>query len=253
MRLRRIIILVIVLLTILLGLLVFNIFINANNEDSHNNVNNDSDSNIIDTIFNGFNTVNLGSNNKGTVDLIGPIGNKNSNVKIAYIIGVHPLESNVHNALYDSLKVKSDSLNYSYYIYKITVTDSPDDYNVGRMNGQLLANEFVVPDATSKNYNLVIDIHSNQGTQGGNYDETNFIFAPLNDYKSKVLADEIIAKIPPLLYYYPMSQTSPNYVTVPIMQSGTPTLIYETYMYESSEITLDYINKLINTIDNLKL
>ncbi|MCL2312664.1 MAG: adhesin, partial [Firmicutes bacterium] len=199
---------------------------------------------------NGFNTIDLGSNKKGTVKIIGPIGNENSNRKIAYIIGVHPLESTVHNSLYNSLISKSDSLNYCYYIYKIDVTDNPNNYDIGRLNGQLLANEFVVPDATSKQYDLVVDVHSNQGMKGGNYEETNFIFAPLNDINSKIFADEIISKIPPLVYYYPKSQSSPNYVTIPIMESGTPTIIYETYMYESIEITENYINKLITTIDN---
>ncbi|MCL2115406.1 MAG: adhesin [Methanobrevibacter sp.] len=247
MRVKNLIILIIILLVLLMGLLIFTNFTEVNNPINTN------DSNKIDINLNSFNNIYLGSNDKGSVEFIGPIGNKNSDVKIAYIIGVHPLEFNVHNNLYDSLIAKSDALNYCYYIYKINVTNNPDNYDIGRMNGQLLANEFVVPDANSKGYDLVVDVHSNQGTKGGSYKETNFIFAPLNDSTSKDFAEEIIAKIPPLLYYYPESQTSPNYVTIPIMKSGTPTIIYETYMYESNEITKDYINKLITTIDNLKI
>lgn len=219
----------------------------------NNNQNNADKSTKTDINTNKLNSIILGSNSMGSVELIGPIGNKSSNVKIAYIIGVHPLEFNVHNTLYTALIAKANSLNYCYYIYKVNVTNNPNNYDTGRMNGQLLANKFVVPDAVSKNYDLVVDIHSNQGTKGGNYKETNFIFAPLNNATSKVFADEIIAKIPPLVYYYPESQTSPNYVTIPIMKSNTPTLIYETYMYESIGITKDYINRLITTIDNLKI
>ena len=248
MRLKNIFMLILVLLIILSVLLVFNVFIDV---DNTNNGNENHKNNKIDSNTNGFNTINLGSNDRGSVDLIGPIGNKNSNVKIAYIIGVHPLESKVHNALYDCLIAKSDSLNYCYYIYKVNVTDNPNSYDIGRMNGQLLANEFAVPDATSKGYNLAVDIHSNQCTNGGSYKETNFIFAPLNDSTSKVFADDIIAKMPPLVYYYPKPQTSPNYVTIPIIKSGTPAVIYETYMFESNDITKDYINKLINVVDNL--
>ncbi|MCL2156669.1 MAG: adhesin [Methanobrevibacter sp.] len=250
MKRRNLFILIIVLLLILLGLLIFYTSINVNNNYNYNL--NNFDDNNKDDMNGGFKTIELGSNSRGTVELIGPIGNKNSNVKIAFIVGVHPLEYKVHDTLYDSLIAKSNSLNYCYYIYKINVTDNPDNYDIGRMNGQLLAKEFVVPDAISKNYDLVIDIHSNQGTNGGSYKETNFIFAPLNEANSKAFADKIIANIPPLLYYYPESQTSPNYVTIPIMKSGTPTIVYETYMYESNEITKDYINKLITTIDNLK-
>lgn len=203
-------------------------------------------------ILSNSNLNSLGSNDKGSVEIIGPLGNKDSNIKIAYIIGVHPLESTVHNSLYLSLINKSDSLNYSYYIYKINVTNNPTDYENGRMNGQLLANEFAVSDIISKDYNLVIDIHSNQGLNGGSYEETNFIFGPLNDSDSKAFADEIINNNSHLVYYYPESQTSPNYVTIPIMESGTPTIIYETYKFESINQTNDYINKLIITIDNLK-
>ena len=251
MKLRNISILIVVLVVILAGLLIFTVSINLTGED--NKINEVNKVNKTDSsLSSGFTTVNLGSNDMGSVDLIGPIGNKNSNIKIAYIIGVHPLESNVHNALYNSIISKDGSLNYCYYIYKINVTKAADDYDVGRMNGQLLAKEFVVPDASSKGYNLVVDIHSNQGTAGGSYEETNFIFAPLNNPTSKTFADKIIAKIPPLVYYFPKSQTSPEYVTVPIINSGTPAIVYETYRYESNEITVDYINKLINIIDNLK-
>ncbi|MCL2114633.1 MAG: hypothetical protein FWH29_00245 [Methanobrevibacter sp.] len=225
---------------------------NAVNENNKTTTNANTNTNI-NTNIPKINSLKLGSNDKGLVELVGPIGNNSSNVKIAFIIGVHPLEFSVHNILYNSLIAKSDSLKYCYYIYKVNVTNNPKDYDIGRMNGQLLANKFAVPDVISKKYDLVVDVHSNQGTNGGNYKKTNFIFAPLNNNSSKVLADEIIAKIPPLVYYYPESQTSPSYVTIPILKSGTPTLIYETYMYESNETTKDYINKLITTIDNLKI
>ncbi|WP_409201038.1 hypothetical protein [Methanobrevibacter sp. DSM 116169] len=196
---------------------------------------------------------NLKSNELGSVDVIGPIGNTSSNVKIAYIVGVHPLESVVHDELVETLKSKSDSLNYCYYIYKINVTDNPQDYEIGRMNGQLLANEYVVSDIINKDYNLVVDIHSNQGLNGGSYEKTNFVFSPsLNDSKSVEINDEILNSSPHLDYYFPESQTSPQYVTLPIIESGTPAIIYETYMYESRDITHDYINKLIIAIDSLK-
>lgn len=231
MKLKNIWVLIIILIVILASLLILTASSNFNGGNNNNGTN--GINKIDNSLSNGFKTVNLGSNDKGSVDLIGPVSNKNFKAKIAYIIGVHPQESNVHNALYNSLIAKSNSLNYAYYIYKINVTKNVSNYDVGRMNRQLLAKKFVVPDASSKNYNLVVDIHSNKGTNGGSYEETNFIFAPLNDPKSKVFADEIIARIPSLVYYFPKSQTSPEYVTVLIIQSGTPTIIYETYGYKS--------------------
>ena len=218
----------------------------TSSSNSNNNTNNNSNGN---NSTNGLSTKILGSNNKGTVELIGAFGNTSSKVKIAYVIGLHPLESAVHNALYNAIISKSN-LKYCYYIYRINVTKDPNNYSEGRMNGQLLAEEFVLPHIISNNYNLVIDVHSNQGTTGGSYEETNFIFAPLNHTASKTIADSIISKIPELTYYYPSSQTSPPFLTNPLVQAGIPTILYETYMYESAAVTSNLVNKLISTVDS---
>ncbi|KZX16487.1 hypothetical protein MBCUT_07890 [Methanobrevibacter cuticularis] len=208
-----------------------------------------------DTYFaSQFPTTILGKNNLGYVQFLGAIGNLNSKVKIAYIIGVHPLENQAHNSLYNNLIANSNKLKYKYYIYKITVTSNPSSYDQGRMNGQLLSQKYILPHAKKAKYNLVVDVHSNQGTrEGGNYKKTNFLFAPLNNAKSKVIANKIIKNIPGLSYYYPASQTSPPYCTNPLVQSGTKTLVYETYKYESLAITNKYIKQLIVQIDKLAL
>lgn len=83
----------------------------------------------------------IGKNSIGTVTVEGPYGNLNSSVKVAYILGQHPRESNAHDAIYDSLMNNSDHLNYSYYIYRINVTAESDDFEESRMNGQLLAQD----------------------------------------------------------------------------------------------------------------
>ncbi len=250
------ILLVILILISLIGALIYLSMTDSTlNQQSNSNI----QSNDLNGNSNGITTNSdtnesiLGSNDKGTVELIGPFGNTNSNVKIAYIIGVHPLESTAHQTLYDSIKEKNSSLKYCYYIYKINVTKNPNDDSEGRMNGQLLANEFIVPDVTKKDYNLVVDVHSNQGTNGGNYKETNFIFAPNNNTKSKTIAETLISNIPGLVYYFPESQTSPSFVTIPIIESGTPAIIYETYRYEPLETTQKYINELISQVDKLNL
>lgn len=192
----------------------------------------------------------IGSDNsKGKVEFLGAYGNTKSNVKIAYIIGMHPLENKVHTDLFNSLVNKNNSLKYCYYIYRITVTQNPNDFDKGRMNGQTLARDYILPHIKNKKYNLIIDVHSNQGTVGGNYKKTNFIFAPLNNIPSKVIANAIIRQIPELTYYYPESQSSPPYLTNLLVQSGILTIIYETYMYETESVTHDLINKLINKVN----
>ncbi|WP_225369942.1 pseudomurein-binding repeat-containing protein [Methanobrevibacter arboriphilus] len=72
----------------------------------------------------------------------------------------------------------------------------------------------------------------------------------MNHTASKIIADSIISKIPELTYYYPPSQTSPPFLTNPLVQAGIPTILYETYMYESASVTSDLVNKLISTVDS---
>ena len=46
----------------------------------------------------------LGSTDYGNVVKTGPYGNISSNVRIAYVVGVHPLESNAHHAVIESIQ-----------------------------------------------------------------------------------------------------------------------------------------------------
>lgn len=233
----------------------------TNNSD--NVISNDNLTNIVDVSLpdgpttaakidtTGVNSQLLASDEKGTVEILGPFGNTNSNVKIAYLTGMHPLESKAHKALFDVIKAKSSSLNYCYYIYRTNVTLNPEDDAAGRMNGQLLAQKYVAPDVISKKYNLVIDIQGNRGMNGGSYEETNFIFAPGNDEKSLKIVNILIDEIDGVSSYVPASQTSPPYITIPVEKAETPTVIYETGSYEPYGHTVDLISYLVNKVDNL--
>lgn len=192
----------------------------------------------------------LGENEYGSVHLHGPFGNCDSQIKIAYLIGMHPLESKSHNALFEKLTSKND-LNYCYYIYNINVCEISSETE-GRMEGQLLAQEFVRDDIINKNYNLFLDIHSNRGTRGpGGYEITNFVFAPGFDEKSTSLVHEILENIEELAYYAPEYRTSPSFITEPTAEAGIPTMVYECWSYEPMEYTCDVALKLIETVDKL--
>ena len=193
----------------------------------------------------------LGKNSYGYVKCI-ELGNRSSKVKIAYIIGVHPREYKPHKAIYKQLlsKSKAGKLKYRYFIYNITVTKNPYNYNVGRMNGQKLARKYVLPHAKKADYNLVIDIHSTAGPYVG-YKKKYFVFSPLNKYKSKKIAKKITHSISGLSYYYPNVQTSPRFCTNHLVKFGTKTIVYETYMYEKQSTTNKKIRKLIKTVDKL--
>ena len=194
----------------------------------------------------------IGENELGSVYLHGPIGNAESEVKIAYLIGMHPLESKSHRALFDKLMAKKD-LNYCYYLYNIHVNDVESE-SEGRMEGQLLAREFVTSDIIDKKYDLFLDIHSNRGTIGpGNYEITNFLFAPGFDEKSIEYVNALLDLIPDLQYYAPEHRTSPPFITEPTAQAGIPTLVYECYTFEDMEVTYDLASKLISSVENLNI
>lgn len=193
----------------------------------------------------------LGENELGCVHIHGPFGNINSKVKIAYLIGLHPLESKSHRALFDKLTSKED-FNYCYYLYNINVKDK-DSETEGRLEGQLLAREFVAPHIISEKYDLFLDIHSNRGSRGpGEYEITNFVFAPGFDEKSEKYMNIIIDSIDEVVYYAPEFRSSPPYITEPTANAGIPTLVYECYSYEEYKVSCVLASKLINVVDNLE-
>jgi len=192
-------------------------------------------------------TVLLGSNELGNVTLEGPYGNRSSNIEIAYIVGVHPLESNAHRAIIESIQNNYYKLKYCYYLYHVEVRKDADNYKKGRMNGQLLAREFVVNDIINKDFELVIDIHSHRGE----YKEQRFIFAPVHGGRAEEIAHSIENRIPWMVYHFPHPQTSPPYVTIPINNKGIPTVIYETYSYEPYSTTRSHADDFVNQVDNL--
>ena len=195
----------------------------------------------------------IGKNDLGTVHLHGPFGNEESDIKIAYLIGMHPLESKAHRGLFDTIIDKNDSLNHCYYMYNINVTGDLDEETEGRMDGQLLAQEFVAPHIIENDYDFFADIHSNKGLKGpGTYKKTNFVFAPGFDDESTNILNVLLEKISELVYYAPEYRTSPPYITLPVVESGIPTIVYETYSYEPMEKTYDLSEKLVEAIDNLE-
>ena len=191
----------------------------------------------------------IGKNSIGTVTLEGPYGNANSSVKVAYILGQHPRESNAHDAIYDSLLNNSDYLNYSYYVYRINVTAESDDFEESRMNGQLLAQDYVVKDVLKNGYDLVIDIHASNG----GYVQDPYIFAPVsNDTVAYEAANNVTKAINYVIYYEPASYSSPQYSTIPIEEGGIPAIVFE--MRGNPDHSLETeANQFIYIVDKLNL
>lgn len=192
----------------------------------------------------------LGRNDLGSVHLHGPFGDKDSKVRIAYVIGMHPLESKSHRALFEKLTAKTD-LSNCYYLYNINVNDVSSETE-GRLEGQLLAQEFIRDDIIDKKYDLFLDIHSNRGPQGpGDYQITNFVFAPGFDDKSSEYMNRILDNMDEIAYYAPEFRSSPPYITEPTAKAGIPTLVYECYSSEDFDLTCRLAERLIDVVDDL--
>ena len=192
----------------------------------------------------------IGENDLGSVHIHGPFGNIDSNVKIAYVIGMHPLESKSHRALFEKL-TSNDDLKYCYYLYNINVNDKSSETE-GRLEGQLLAQEFIRDEIIGKGYDLFLDIHSNRGSHGpGEYKITNFVFAPGFDDKSSEYMNRILDNMDEIVYYAPEFRSSPPYITEPTAKAGIPTLVYECYSSEDFELTLHLAERLIDVVDDL--
>ncbi len=208
---------------------------------------------------NGSNTfsvenITLANSSVGTVEVIKNIGNPNSSKKIAYVVGVHPLEHEVHETLIKILPNRT-GLNYCYDIYVINVTENvghygeglSDDEDPGRQNGQNLAHEFVYPEINDGGYDLAIDVHSNVGA----YPYKTFVFSPVKESISVDYANEIANNCPNISYYAPDSTTSGPFLTIPLNENGIPAFYFEEYSFAPQDVKDEHILELIHAVDNL--
>lgn len=195
----------------------------------------------------------LANTSIGNVTKEGPYGNTSSQVKVAYIVGMHPREYVCHQEAVNAIRNLDTSLKYSYYIYYIHVADGVDAaYGTGRMNGQLLGEKYVVPDIMANNYQLTMDIHSNKGRYES-YAVGWFLYVPTKDEYTGNIAKHLQEKIPGIRIYIPPYASSPKYVTIPLLSNGIPSMVYEAYEYDSSEIGQDKAEKLLKAIDSIEL
>ena len=193
------------------------------------------------------------SNDPGTVEVIRNIGNPHGK-KIAYVVGLHPLEYQTHRTLVSQLQNMSN-LNNSYDIYIINVTrdvghygDGSSDNSQGRQNGQNLAYQYVYPQIVNGSYDLAIDIHSNVGA----YPYRTFVFSPVNEGLGESYASEVAGNCPNISYYSPESTTSGPYLTIPLNKNGVPAFYYEEYSFASQDVKNEHMVELILAVDNLQ-
>ena len=107
----------------------------------------------------------IGNNSNGTVYKI-TCGNSSSSDTAIMILGVHSLESGIHNATNETIMnfTKENNLNKKFIVYfiKLNFKDSgmnTSDYDTNRHMGELLANEFVLPDIEKYDPYIIVDAH----------------------------------------------------------------------------------------------
>ena len=153
-------------------------------------------------------------------------GNENAGTSIALITGIHPREK---LSIEPEIKAAKEFANDDVKIihYKVTVTDRPDDYDVGRKNGESLVHDYVNPDVTKSDAGAVIISHSHIPEYGEGF----YLATPAMDNASVKIAETI--KNESDFNYYPVTgqetykSTSAVLVSKPIAQAGYPTFVYE--------------------------
>lgn len=194
------------------------------------------------------------SDDPGTVEVIRNIGNSNSSKKIAYVVGVHPLENETHKTLVKLLP-EEKNLNYCYDVYMINVTDNvgsygqgySDDTDPGRQNGQNLAYKYVYPEIKNGDYDLALDIHSNIGA----YPYKTFVFCPVKEGPGVEYARDVEKQCSNINYYTPDSTTSGPFLTVPLNENGIPAFYFEEYSFASQKDKDEHMLELISAVDGL--
>lgn len=195
----------------------------------------------------------IGNDSTGSVEVIKNVGNPDG-VKVAYVVGVHPLENDTHQTLLNLLP-ETDSLNCCYDIYVIHVNQdfsaygqlSPDD-QPGRAEGQDLALKYVYPEIVNGSYKACVDVHAH----GGVYKYDTFVFCAIDGMPGESYGRNVSSMTQNVSYYNPYFTTSEYYLTDPLNQNGVPAFYYEENSYIDQKTKNLHMAELIHAVDNLK-
>ena len=195
----------------------------------------------------------IGNNSNGTVYKI-TCGNASSSDTAIMILGVHSLESGIHNATNEKIMkfTKEHSLNKKFIVYfiKLNFNDSgmnTSDYDTNRHMGELLAHEYVLPDIEKYNPYIIVDAHEMESY----WDTQRYV--GIIDNKSSVTM-EYAGKIGENLSYPVLkvkTGTSPKWVTKPLVKKNHNVVLFETAQIDSQKNKTKTAIDLVRTIDKL--
>lgn len=207
---------------------------------------------VFETPDNVYNMTTVGENANGTVYKI-EAGNMSSNETVGLILGVHPREHEIHEAVNNTIyNITSENgtqnLTKKYVIYYVKTVDNLTTREDTRPAGEELANEYVVPNIAKDDPFIVIDVHE----INPDFEYSNFIFS-LSNRTDKI--DSYISKLCDdvgLVDYQFSEGTSPERVTIPIAQKGINTLLMETSITDNIEQKQNTADNLIKCLDELE-
>lgn len=202
---------------------------------------------ILNSI-NSSNSAIIGSDNRGYVTKEVYASNEPNKPKIAVITGIHPREKIAVSPI--EALIKNYALTHDVGItdYSIHVLDQPENFTVGRNNGEELAAQYIVPDIKKSDYKLVIIFHAHQQGYGDGF----YIATPSMDDKSIELAKKVKKTWPSFNYYQSPKNniykaTSVIRVSDPIANEGYPTFVYEIPEQNTTENATEMTNKLLDS------
>ena len=207
---------------------------------------------MMSTPDNDYNITTVGQNANGTVYKI-EAGNMSSNETVGIILGVHPREHEIHEAVNNTIyNITSENgthnLTKKYVIYYVKTKDNITSREDTRPAGEELANKFIVPNIIKDNPFIVLDVHE----INPDYEYSNFIFS-LSNRTDKI--DSYISNITNdvnLVDYQFDEGTSPEKVTKPIASKGINTLLMETSITDALMEKQKTADNLIKSLDSLE-
>lgn len=194
------------------------------------------------------NTTLLGNTSWGTVTKMGPFGNNSSDTRIAFVIGVNQKDLS-NNSIVPSMESQNE-LKYAYDIYMVNASNDENNGNIANTSNnmtvndksQLLAKEFATPDIINKGYDCCVDIHSTN-------DSNSYVYvASDNTVTSQNLVNQI-ANTTSVGKYTPEGVTYTEAVSLPILESNIPSIVYVTAEFFSNGMSNE-VNEIISAIDN---
>lgn len=202
-------------------------------------------------LSNTYETTTVGENANGTVYKI-VTGNPSSNETVGIILGVHPREHEIHEAvnrtLYNITSQTGDqNLTKRYVVYYVQVKDSLTSREDTRAAGEELSHNYIVPNIVKDNPFIVVDVHEIDPI----YEYSNFLFS-LSNRTPQI--DSYIGKLVSgvgIVDYNFTEGTSPEKVTMPIANKGIPTILIETSITNDLRQKQETANRLIETLEEM--